>query len=187
MIYNFDKNSHTPKRGTRLFCISFGRERKMEWQVNMMTNGESIYGESIAHNEQINKLGGFTDGILRFKNEFQFGWRDRKDGKIDLFCYHWIDGIRPSLPDMETKYKIGLLDKQTFYTLGLEMNRNEVIFTLKHNSEILNIISIPYKTKSLFSWIFQPYIGGSETYSKPVTIFSKLTKSKNKVFTLLKV
>ncbi len=181
MEYYFAEKSHRSVNWVMQFL--YGKRHKVEWDIwfDDMFRAEP---ETVQQEEQINKLPGITDGILRHRNEFQFGWRNSKNkDEIDIFCYFWINGKRPSLPEVEKKYKIATVKTSRVYRFRIEVTKDSVVYTWINNDYQVSTW-VPYKFKNRFSWLLQPWIGGKETYDDIIVINSHIVKSNNKIFTI---
>ena len=104
MEYFFPERTHRSFNWVTQFL--YGEKHKVEWEVSFDDFFTPI-PDTVQLKEQINKLPGITDGIWRHRNEFRFGWRNGKSkDEIDIFCYFYIKGKRPSLPDLKESGEI---------------------------------------------------------------------------------
>ena len=185
MDYFFPPNKHRSASWDISFIYS--KKKSITWSTyldDMILRQVPI---NIAAQEQINKLGGITDGLIRHWNEFRFGWRETPDQMIDIFCYFYINGKRPSLPELEDKYKLVTIDpnKPKDFELTIMATQDTVRFQYTNIDKGYNIETIlPYSFGNNFSWILQPYIGGRETYPEVLALSSEVKNNKGKIFTI---
>ena len=182
MEYFFPEGAHRSFNWVTQFL--YGKKHKVEWEISF-DDFFKPYSDTVQLKEQINKLPGITDGLWRHRNEFRFGWRQNSKNKdeIDIFCYFYINGKRPSLPEIEEKYKMATIKVGKKYKFRIEAGSDNVFYTWMHDDHQVTTI-VPYRFKNKFSWLLQPYIGGEGTYDELIIINSSIVKSNNKIFTI---
>jgi hypothetical protein len=151
-------------------------KKYFEWELLLKDVNKYPYKPGTAKCEQINKLYGFTVGILRFRDEFRFGWRANKEGKIELFAYHYVGGVMPSLSEFETKYKIGEVEFNDRFTTAFKILDNEILFILINSDGDRFTKSVQFDRKIYFGWILGLYNGGGETYDNDFHFYVKKIK-----------
>lgn len=169
MVHTIKANRHYSNR--TFPRIHFGKKFIVcNFKLVMNKNCEYNVEPHTAAYEQINKLPGFSYGFKRHQNEFQFGWRSR-NGKVELFAYHWIDGEKPGVAELETSYKVCDIDFDKEYILEIWHNVNNMYFVVSENDyRTIGLKKVRYTGKSGCGWLLNPYVGGKETYNQDMTI-----------------
>jgi hypothetical protein len=140
-------------------------KKEFQWDIEMSSANRYPFEAGKARSEQINKLFGFSNGLIRHKDEFRVGWRCNKDGNIDLYCYYYINGVRPSLPEIEVSNYLDTVSFEKEFSIKIKKMKSGIRFiVMNHEYNQESSLKIPFNKRSKIGWMLRPYNGGRKTY-----------------------
>lgn len=165
MIFTIKKGKHFSNQFLYKMYNFFNFKKKVEYIVKFPSS--CIYELNKKDQMDINKLFGFSLGVLHHQNSVRFGW-NYLEGKIILHAYCYEDGKRNNsfitrIP-LDQEFKLGIFVEENVYTFVVE--------NLKTNHK--SKVKMYGKQKFKFGYNLWPYFGGNNPAPHDMSI--ELTK-----------